>query len=58
MGNDNKEVKSAIQGPSFHGENWYRCPHCKEEVEFYSFKRTGEKYIYECPRCHGKVRIV
>ncbi len=58
MNDDNGEVKSAMPGPSFHGESWYRCPHCKKGVEFYRFRSIGKKYIYECPNCRGKVRIV
>lgn len=50
-------IKSTIPSACFHGESWYICPHCKESVEFWSFKQTSENRVYECPKCGGKVKI-
>lgn len=50
-----RNIESAIYQTSFHGETWYKCPHCGNGVELYSFKSTNEKYVYQCPYCEKEV---
>ena len=50
---ENKFYPHAISGASFHGESWYKCPHCNKSFEFYeAWNHWGvAKSIYRCPRC-------
>jgi DNA-directed RNA polymerase subunit RPC12/RpoP len=48
----------------FHGESWYRCPHCERAFEYYDahFERDGIKklsdFVYICPECGKKFSII
>lgn len=49
------QVPEALSGACFHGESWYRCPHCKGSFEAHdseSFQRSlYNKNIMFCPHC-------
>lgn len=40
-------------GACFHGEIWYRCPHCHKGIEAHSIGDT-EDNIHICFYCGGK----
>lgn len=42
-------------GPSFHGESWYFCPHCKVAMEYYEMYPTLTEGIRLCPNCYGAI---
>ena len=57
-------VPEARHGGYFHGEDWYRCPHCGEAFEFYEaqyedrgIKKTEKKDVFICGRCGKKYSI-
>ena len=54
-----KKPEKAVFQTAFHGETWYRCPHCKNTFEYYSARRVksdnGTTSIYACPHCNGKI---
>ena len=45
----------AVYGSSFHGETWYRCPHCQSGFEVYQtrdFPRSlHNEAVMFCPHC-------
>ena len=48
-------LKRANYGACFHGETWFRCPHCDKAFEFYDtvferngIKKTEEKGVFIC----------
>lgn len=60
----NEYVPEAIGIASFHGEDWYKCPNCGEQFEYYDayhewhgFKKADEPRTYICPKCKKKFRI-
>lgn len=60
----NEYVPEAIGIAYFHGEDWYKCPNCGEQFEYYEayyercgFKRADEQRTYICPKCKKKFRI-
>ena len=60
---DDEYIPDAKCEASFHGELWFRCPHCNESFEYYDgvFGRNGIKMIdihtYICGKCGKKYRI-
>ena len=51
-----KYYPSASSGASFHGENWYHCPHCHASIEAYDFQyehgvKRVAKGVYRCNNC-------
>lgn len=50
-----KWIEPARGMACFHGESWYKCPHCGMAFEFYQavyedrgIKKTDEKGVYVC----------
>lgn len=60
--NDKAEVKKALFEAYFHGEQWFKCPHCGRSFEYFDafFEREGikraEKDVYTCI-CGGRFKI-
>ena len=55
--NIKKRIPSSVLVASFHDEYWYKCPHCNNSVEAYSWKRTNRREIKICPRCGNKTVV-
>ena len=45
----------------FHGEAWYKCPHCNTSFEVNDVitikKESGKDIIYACPLCKGRILL-
>jgi DNA-directed RNA polymerase subunit RPC12/RpoP len=62
---DHINIKSPLDGASFHGEIWYRCPDCNESFEVHDteFERgftTVDKKnrIYKHNKCGCVIQII
>lgn len=51
--NEKKAVSKLVFGDYFHGELWYRCPHCGKAIEGHSISET-EDGIHKCFKCGGE----
>lgn len=57
------EVKSAVGQTAFHGESWYKCPHCGQSFEFWDtrfergFRKTDDEHIFIHESCGKKLSI-
>lgn len=48
-------VRNFVYATSFHGEIWYRCPHCGNGIEARQIERYLKKVrknVYLCDKCH------
>ena len=60
---EHEYIPEAHSATYFHGECWYRCPHCRLSFEYYDavYERMGIKAIgnrtYICPDCKKKFKI-
>lgn len=52
---EQKYIKKAVGMACFHGESWYRCPHCGTAFEYWNafyedkgIKRTDDEHIFKC----------
>lgn len=58
---ERENTKHAIYGDSFHGETWYRCPHCNKAFEYWDtvfergFKKTDNPKVFIHTECGKKV---
>lgn len=49
---EKENTKHAIYGDSFHGETWYKCPHCGKSFEYWDtvyergFKHTTDPHKF------------
>lgn len=55
--NTRKPIPSATLQVCFHGESWYRCPHCNQGVEAYQWKSTNIREVSICPHCGNKAVV-
>lgn len=58
-----ERIPYALSGPSFHGEDWYRCPHCGKCFEFFDAEyehgfRKIQNGVYLHITCNKKLKIV
>lgn len=49
----NKRAPELVFGACFHGEVWYRCPHCGKGIEAHFIDET-EDNLHKCPHCGGE----
>ena len=60
---DRENIKHAINGDSFHGETWYKCPHCYKAFEYYDtvfergFNKTDNPKVFIHIECGKKVIV-